>query len=60
MITSSKLKRGGGVLEEPNPQIGSRRSQTLENPLVMAHEEGQELMSEYERDFRSTQRTIYR
>jgi len=37
------------VLEEPNPQIGSRRSQT---PLVMVHEEGQGMTSEDERAFR--------
>jgi len=49
MVARSKLKRGEGVLEEPNPQISSRRRQT---PLVMAHEEGQELMSKDERDFR--------
>ena len=43
------MRRGEGELEEPNPQIGLRRSQ---NPQVMAHEEGKELMSEDERAFR--------
>jgi len=37
MVTRSKFRRKNGVLEEPNPQIGSRRSQT---PPTMAHEEG--------------------
>lgn len=49
MVTRSKLKRGEGVLEEPNPQIGSIRSQT---PLVTTHEEGNQLMPEDERAFR--------
>jgi len=53
MLTRLKLKRGEAVLEEPNPQIGSRRSQNPQTPLVMEHEEGHEIMSEDERDFRN-------
>lgn len=51
MLARSKLRRGEGALEEPNPQIGSRRPQT---PQVIAHEEGQgqEKMFEDERAFR--------
>lgn len=51
MIIRSQLRRGG-VLEEPNPKIDSRRSPTPKDPPVMAHEEGYELMSEDERSFR--------
>lgn len=52
MITRSKLRIGEGMLEDPDPQIGSRRSQSPQNPPIMAHEEGQEMMFEDERDFR--------
>lgn len=51
MITWSKLKRREGVLEELNPEISSRRSQTPKNPPVMAHEEGNDFLSEDERPF---------
>lgn len=52
MITTSKLNIVEGFLEETNPQIGSRRSQTIKNPPIMPHEKGEELMSEEVRDFR--------
>lgn len=52
MITRFKFKRGEGVLEEPNSQIGSRRSQNPKTPPLMAHEEGKKLMYVNERDFR--------
>lgn len=51
MLIMLKLKRGG-VLEEPNPQVGSRKSQTPQTSPVMSHEEGHEMISEYERVFK--------
>jgi hypothetical protein len=52
MLTRLKLKRGEGELVEPRSQIVSRRTNTPQASIVMAHEEGPEGMSEDERTFR--------
>ena len=40
MLTRLKLKRGEGELVEPRSQIVSRRTNTPQPSIVMAHEEG--------------------
>jgi len=52
MLTRLKLKRGEGELVEPRSQIVSRRTNTPQGSIAMAHEEGPEGMSEDEKTFR--------
>lgn len=49
MLTRLNLKRGGGLLAEPNPQVGSRRTHISQDSPIMAHEEGHEGMYKDER-----------
>ena len=52
MLTRLKIKIREGELVEPRSQIVSRRTNTPQATIVVAHEEGLEGMNEYENFFR--------